>query len=502
MYRVLDLEMSDRDFESLLSNYTKYEEGRIALADFKRFARRLMKKYNKPASDIYRYGYAALMGNYTYIPSFRLIRATLRFKRPIREPFNWKHYNYHPIQVIVFTISNKWTRDDVEAVSREIIDELVSEWNKPGGTVEFDEEHSIYDPPEVLEKRDGFTEDKYNKLRKYLGEYDWVARDPRNWINYTPPSDFRNEDHILSHYIACGLDKYREVTAESNLLDLLMSECPCEEGSDFPVSESLTVYASNTIGQRCILWKKSGWRRPKGAKRVDNKYVGGKPTSFVYRRKKRKEGKKEITEEEEEEEEEELPKRWKNPLARYNIYHADKKFWNTLIICKRYGLNPVPLRPNNKLPAIEWRYLLREPIRPEHFEMFKNPDYNIGIMAGYNNIMIVDLDVPIRFNITTLTDRSPRGYHYYFKVDKVLKNISFMIREGKCAGKSPLGIIGRRYVAAPPSTVDGKEYKWVYIEHLLTVRSASLVKVFEDYFNNNYDKIKRLFEPHCRANEV
>ena len=146
--------------------------------------------------------------------------------------------------------------------------------------------------------------------------------------------------------------------------------------------------------------------------------------------------------------------------------------------------------------------MTREPIRPEHFKLFKNPDYNIGIMAGYNNIMIVDIDVPIRFNITTLTDRSPRGYHYYFKVDKLIDGRAFMIKEGKCAGKSPLGIKSYGYVVAPPSTVDGKEYKWVYTECLLTVRSVSLVKVFEDYFNNNYDKIKRLFEPHCRANEV
>lgn len=530
MYKVLDLLLTNKDFNTLRRITKKYESGKISLKDFKKIADKIMLKYGRRPSDIWRYEYAILQGKFKEIkarrPSFRLpgrkptkpkipkkpptrpptppkaptrptsssprlLRTILRFKRPIRTPGDWKHYNYHPIQVTVFTIGKDWTKRDIEAISRQIIEELPANWNKLGGGVTFDEEHSIVSPEELTPK-DGFTWQKYIDLVKYLRQYDDVARNPNNWHDYIPPENFRNEKHILSHYIVCGLEENREVTAEYDLLDLIMVECPCEEGTDFPVSESLTVYAGNNTDQYCILWKKSGWRingakyippksgfpgyRPPGRPRK-KPVSGGEGTSTVR-----------VT-------------NWLNPMKHYNIYYADRKFWDTLLICKKYGLNPIPLRPNSKLPAIEWKYLKTEPIKPEHFKLFKNPDYNIGIMAGYGNTMIVDIDVPLKISINTLTDKTPRGYHYYFKVDKVTGNRAFVMNSGKCKGKSPLGIKGAGYVVAPPSVVNGKKYEWVYTGSIMRVKGTSLVKVFEDFFNKYYDKIAELFRPVCNANE-
>jgi len=490
-YRVLDLTLSDEDFDDLLWYALRYESGTIRLRDFMSFARRLMRKYGRKTSDIWRYEYAVIKGWYEAVMA--LILATLRFRRPIRIPGDWKHYDYHWIQVLVFTISSKWKKEDVTAVSRQIIDELPSMWNAMGGGVTFVEEYSIYDPPEVLTEKDGFTGEHYEWLKDYLAQYDGAARNPANWENYTPPVDFRNEDHILSHYIACGIEEERKIDPEWDLIEALLAESPCLEGEDFPVSESLTVYAGTDISQRCVLWKKSGWRR-RGAKYIPP--AGGLPPERPPGRPRKREEKKEA----------ELPttrrKKWRNPLKGYDVYaEFHPKFWDTLRICQRFSLNPIPLRPNSKIPAVEWRYLVSEPIRPEHLKFFKDPKYNIGIMAGYSNVMIVDLDVPIKLDLKTLADRSPRGYHYYFKVDRLIPGIALKIKEGKCEGKSPLGIKSFGYVVAPRSTYKGKTYEWVYTSKIRRVSAESLVGSFTRFFETYYETIKGLFEPQCMENE-
>ena len=496
MYKVLDLIMNDHDFNLLYDISVRYETGRITLREFMEKARRLMKKYNKHIGEIWKYQYAIVTGN--YIEYFYLLRAILRFRRAVRRPSDWRHYDYHWIQVTVFTIDPRWRTHDVTAVARQIIEELPSKW---GVNVTFVEEYSIYDPPEVLTVEDGFTVEKYESLKEYLSWLDPIARNPANWENYTPPEDFRNVEHILSHYIACGVDINKEISPDWKLLDTLLVESPCVEGEDFPVSESLTVYAGTDISQRCWLWKKSGWkarggiyipppggtprergRPPKGEKRE------GTVTSTKRVSKEKETGTRRT--------------KWPNPLRGYDVYkEAHPKFWDTLRVCKRYGLNPIPLLPNSKMPAIEWRYLTTEPISEEHLKFFKNPKYNIGIMAGYHNLMIVDMDVRLNLNLNTLTDITPRGNHYYFFVDEVIQGVAFKITEGKCKNKSPLGIIGHRYVAAPGSTYRGKKYEWYKIKRPMRVTSESLIKAFEGFFVQNYDRIKKLFEKHCKANE-
>lgn len=492
MYQVLDLILTDEDFKLLRDISERYETGRITLKDFMNTARRLMHKYGKKTNDIWRYQYAVVTGNYTEY--HYLLRATLRFRRPIRIPGDWKHYDYHWIQVTVFTIDPRWRAHDVTKVAEQIIDELPTMWNAMGGGVTFVEEYSVYDPPEVLTEEDGFTKEKYEFLKRYLSEYDPIARNPSNWENYRPPADFKNMEHILSHYIACGIEEDKAITPEFDLLDALLSESPCLEGEDFPVSESLTVYAGTDINQRCWLWKKSGWR-VRGGKYIPPasgvpptpKRPGRPPGSGTAKKK-----------------EETVVRRtkWPNPLKDFDIYkEAHQKFWDTLRVCKKYGLNPIPLRPNSKLPAIEWRYLTTDPIKPEHLKFFKNPKYNIGIVAGYHNLMIVDVDVRLPIDLNTLIDITPRGNHYYFFVDRVIPGVAFKIAEGPCKNKSPVGIKGYGYVVAPGSTYNGKRYKWYKIMKPMTVRSDALVRAFERWFIERYDKIKKLFEPYCHENE-
>ena len=134
-------------------------------------------------------------------------------------------------------------------------------------------------------------------------------------------------------------------------------------------------------------------------------------------------------------------------------------------------------------------------------KFFKNPKYNIGIMAGYHNLMIVDMDVRLNLNLNTLIDITPRGNHYYFFVDRVIPGVAFKITEGKCRNKSPLGIKGYGYVVAPGSTYKGKRYEWCKIMKPMRVKSDALIKAFERFFRDNYEVIKRKFEPHCLENE-
>jgi len=491
VYKVLDLVMNDHDFNLLYDISVRYETGRITLREFMEEARRLMRKYNKHVSEIWKYQYAVVTGN--YIEYFYLLRAILRFRRPIRIPGDWKHYDYHWIQVTVFTIDPRWRTYDVTAVARQIIDELPTMWNAMGGGVTFVEEYSVYDPPEVLTPEDGFTAEKYEFLRRYLSEYDPIARNPANWENYRPSADFKNVEHILSHYIVCGVSVNKEISPDWKLLDTLLVESPCVEGEDFPVSESLTVYAGTDISQRCWLWKKSGWRVRGG------KYF---PPASGIPPTPRRPGRPPKAPEEKKEEEKPVRTKWVNPLRDYDVYkEAHPKFWDTLRVCKMYGLNPIPLLPDSKLPAIEWRYLTTEPIREEHLKFFKNKKYNIGIMAGYHNLMIVDMDVRLNLNLNTLTDITPRGNHYYFFVDRVIPGVAFKITEGKCKNKSPLGIKGYGYVVAPGSTYKGKKYEWCKIMKPMRVKSDALVKAFERFFRDNYEVIKRKFEPHCLENE-
>jgi len=222
VYKVLDLIMNDHDFNLLYDISVRYETGRITLREFMEKARRLMRKYNKHVSEIWKYQYAVVTGN--YVEYFYLLRAILRFRRAVRRPSDWRHYDYHWIQVTVFTIDPKWRTHDVTAVARQIIEELPSKW---GINVTFVEEYSIYDPPEVLTVEDGFTVEKYESLKEYLSWLDPIARNPANWENYTPPEDFRNVEHILSHYIACGVDINKEISPDWKLLDTLLVESPC-----------------------------------------------------------------------------------------------------------------------------------------------------------------------------------------------------------------------------------------------------------------------------------
>ncbi len=490
MYRVRDLILSDDDFLSLCYYSKLYESGEVTLTEFKKFAKELMSKYGKKADDIWRYEYACITSDYEKI--FRLIRAILRFRRPIRTPGDWKHYDYHWIQVVVFTISDKFDREDVEKVARQIVDDLPENWNRLGGGVTFVPEYSIYNPPEVLTKDDGFTEEKYESLKAYLEQYDPVSRNPDNWENFRPPNDFKNADHILSHYIACGIEEDKKIEPEWDLLDLLMVECPCMEPEDFPVSESLTVYAGTDISQHCTIWKKSGWR-VRGAKYIPPA-SGVPPTPKKPGRPKKTESASSTGKVKEEK----VPNKWPNPLRDYDVYRDfHPKFWDTLKVCQKFGLNPIPLQPNSKIPAIEWKYLTREPIKPEHLEFFKRGKYNIGIVAGYHNLMIVDIDVKLPLKIDTMIDSTPRGYHYYFFVDRVVPGVAFKIRDGLCKGKSPLGIKGYGYVVAPNSVFNGKVYKWVKNDKIMRVKSDALIKTFTEFFEKHYNLIRRLFEKQC-----
>lgn len=146
MIRVGGYSISLHDYEKLLKLALQYETGRIKQSKFVKEFYKILKKYNVPKSAIWRIQYELVR----HISEYHLVKAVLRFTRPVREPYSWRHYNRHPIQVTVFKITPGKellkTIGCIEELSDQIIKDLLANWNKglSAPVVHFDEEHSVY----------------------------------------------------------------------------------------------------------------------------------------------------------------------------------------------------------------------------------------------------------------------------------------------------------------------------------------------------------------------
>ena len=134
-----------------------------------------------------------------------------------------------------------------------------------------------------------------------------------------------------------------------------------------------------------------------------------------------------------------------------------------------HGWSIIPIKPGEKVPLIpSWlEFQKRMPTLAEATEWFtKWPEANIAIIVGkISGLVVIDIDDPIEGEqsfrkcfggVVTLTVKTPKGTHYYFKHPGD-REISNAIRAAPGLDVKADG----GYVLAPPSIVGGLKYKWI-----------------------------------------
>jgi hypothetical protein len=155
-----------------------------------------------------------------------------------------------------------------------------------------------------------------------------------------------------------------------------------------------------------------------------------------------------------------------------------KKF---LRLYRKYGLVVIPLAQLSKVPV-------------KNFDLEKvydtgQVDYywekhqgNIGIVSGFNNLLIIDCDSPEAITwfeaqeeyIPTVTVKTRRGHHYWYglyNVPESFERRSIKLNDPDEVFKIEF-LFGRRYAVAPPSEVrhNGTIHKYIFIDGYDVIR--------------------------------
>jgi RecA-family ATPase len=157
---------------------------------------------------------------------------------------------------------------------------------------------------------------------------------------------------------------------------------------------------------------------------------------------------------------------------------------------KRLGLSFIPISPENKKGALQWKqYQTTKPTSAEIEHWYQNywkHRYNIGIVCGEssNGMIALDFDDPVKFYIARaygisklgidLIDKTPvvrssRGYHVWIKV----KNLD----RSKFKNLNAIDIQSARHIAVAPPSIHktGIKYKFLNsdVQDILTINSLS-----------------------------
>lgn len=127
-----------------------------------------------------------------------------------------------------------------------------------------------------------------------------------------------------------------------------------------------------------------------------------------------------------------------------------------------------PLNVNSKSEQVlkSWKSEATNDLQQVQNWWNHNPSYNIGLKTG-NGLIVIDVDCKkgkngmeqlkpflATFPKTKVAKTCNDGYHFYYKVDREVRN-SIALMEG-------IDVRGDGgYVLAPPSVVDDKSYAWV-----------------------------------------
>ena len=147
----------------------------------------------------------------------------------------------------------------------------------------------------------------------------------------------------------------------------------------------------------------------------------------------------------------------------------------------RAGFSVIPIiyhdkRPDTRLlPEGEWGvFQKRLPSDTDLLRWFPSRLHNIGIVTGWNNLVVVDFDVQDAFEmwhylypIDTYMVKTRRGMHVYLKVAQPVPNYHGDFLDIKSAGG---------YVLMPPSIhPSGFEYKVFSDANILEIESLSIL---------------------------
>ena len=117
------------------------------------------------------------------------------------------------------------------------------------------------------------------------------------------------------------------------------------------------------------------------------------------------------------------------------------RLWDT-------GLSLIPLDPESKKPVIPWKkYQHRRPRRNELEEWYGRKTYDIGIVCGKisGGLIVLDFDTASNYvtyyqwfkerygkNLEedTMVDRSPRGFHVFFKISQAYHDEARSVKAG------------------------------------------------------------------------
>ncbi len=151
-------------------------------------------------------------------------------------------------------------------------------------------------------------------------------------------------------------------------------------------------------------------------------------------------------------------------------YHLEQSMLEAAQAYLRAGLSVIPLLPNSKSPAIDWKeYQSRWATDKEIVEWWgKHPEWGIAIVCGkVSNIVVLDIDdyskfeetvkrLGVKFSSTPVV-KTRKGWHVYFRYPSNLHITRCQLLE-----KYGIELRGdNHYVVAPPTTIDGHTYRWI-----------------------------------------
>ena len=147
----------------------------------------------------------------------------------------------------------------------------------------------------------------------------------------------------------------------------------------------------------------------------------------------------------------------------------------------------IKLEPNSKEPIKGCSYL-----KNTYKDITQNEKYNVGVLTGHNNIIIVDIDVKNKGletfkeyltnngNINTYTVKTTSGgYHYYFNSISSNDEDNKIIKEKITNSKNYRGVgidvrCGNGYAVAPGCSVNGKKYNVINNTEIIDIPSHFL----------------------------
>lgn len=167
------------------------------------------------------------------------------------------------------------------------------------------------------------------------------------------------------------------------------------------------------------------------------------------------------------------------------------------------GFSPIPLARHNKNPIIKgWAgtYSNRQPVEDELRSWFYGKTWNeinVGIVCGFNNLMILDIDVPelLAFvipestpeslSIRTMAVKTFRGFQFYFFADQPYQTV-------EASGLAELRGKGLQCVAPRSVHPQAATYEWI---SPVGTPILQITKVEYEEMKKRIELLERFFVP-------